>query len=143
MVRLSWAPARLRPQLVSRRQVRGLASQAASNAGGKQVAVIGGGLTGLTTAYLLAKNLPASARITLYESGDRLGGWIRTDKVPVDVNGTKGVVRFERGPRTLSSLRGNAWRYDDLVLYELVCFPLGWPSISAHTRIIPNKGRSV
>ncbi|OAA80001.1 protoporphyrinogen oxidase [Akanthomyces lecanii RCEF 1005] len=120
MVRLSWAPARLRPQLVSRRQVRGLASQAASNAGGKQVAVIGGGLTGLTTAYLLAKNLPASARITLYESGDRLGGWIRTDKVPVDVNGTKGVVRFERGPRTLSSLRGNAWRYDDLVLYELM-----------------------
>lgn len=122
MVRLTWAPARLRPQLVSRRQARGLASQAVSNGGGRQVAVIGGGLTGLTTAYLLAKNLPASARITLYESSDRLGGWIRTDKVRVDVGGTKGVVSFERGPRTLSSLRGNAWRYDDLVLYELVCF---------------------
>ncbi len=124
MVRLTWpTPARrLGPQLVSRRQqVRGLASSN-SNSSGKQVAVIGGGLTGLTTAYLLAKKLPASARITLYEASDRLGGWIRTDKVPVNVGGTRGVVRFERGPRTLSSLRGNAWRYDDLVLYELVCF---------------------
>lgn len=78
-------------------------------------------MTGLTTAYYLAKELPASAKITLYEGSDRLGGWIKTDKVEVDVDGKKGVVSFERGPRTLSSLHQSTWRYDDLVLYDVVC----------------------
>ncbi|KAM3524004.1 hypothetical protein NHJ13051_004807 [Beauveria bassiana] len=122
MVRLTrrLLPARLASQVITRQQqVRGL-SRVAPPSDGKQVAVIGGGLTGLTTAYLLAKQLPESAYITLFESSDRLGGWIRTDEVRVNVNGTRGVVPFERGPRTLSSLRGNTWRYDDLVLYELM-----------------------
>ncbi|PNY27109.1 Protoporphyrinogen oxidase [Tolypocladium capitatum] len=84
-----------------------------------RIAVVGGGLTGLTTAYYLAKQLPASAKITLYEASDRLGGWIRTDRVPVAVDGTRGTVSFERGPRTLSSLHLSTWRFDDLVLYDL------------------------
>lgn len=84
------------------------------------VAVLGGGLTGLTTAYYLAKKLPSTAKITLYEASERLGGWIRTDKVPVDVDGKKGVVSFERGSRSLTSLAQNTWRYDDLVFYDLV-----------------------
>ncbi|KAG5929426.1 hypothetical protein E4U42_005893 [Claviceps africana] len=83
------------------------------------IAVVGGGLTGLTTAYYLAKQLPSTAKITLYEGSDRLGGWIRTDRVPVDVGGVKGTVSFERGPRTLSSLHTSAWRFDDLILYDL------------------------
>ncbi|KAK2591863.1 oxygen-dependent protoporphyrinogen oxidase [Conoideocrella luteorostrata] len=85
-----------------------------------RIAVVGGGLTGLTTAYYLAKQLPTTAKITLYEGSDRLGGWIRTDRVPVDVDGVKGTVSFERGPRTLSSLHTSTWRFDDLVLYDLV-----------------------
>lgn len=87
------------------------------------IAVLGGGLTGLTTAYYLAKQLPPSAKITLYEGSDRLGGWIWTDKVPVNVGGKEGIVSFERGPRSLSSLSGTAWRFDDLVMYDLVRFP--------------------
>ncbi|KAG5933842.1 hypothetical protein E4U53_000848 [Claviceps sorghi] len=83
------------------------------------IAVVGGGLTGLTTAYYLAKQLPSTAKITLYESSDRLGGWIQTDRVPVDVDGVKGTVSFERGPRTLSSLHSSSWRFDDLILYDL------------------------
>ncbi|KAL6823823.1 hypothetical protein V8C40DRAFT_246515 [Trichoderma camerunense] len=83
------------------------------------VAVLGGGLTGLTTAYYLAKWLPATTKITLLEGGDRLGGWIRTDKVPVKVGGVEGVVNFERGPRSFSSLNKSTWRFDDLVLWDL------------------------
>ncbi|QUC18413.1 uncharacterized protein UV8b_02654 [Ustilaginoidea virens] len=84
-----------------------------------RIAVVGGGLTGLTTAYYLAKQLPSTANITLYEASDRLGGWIQTDRVPVDVHGVKGTVSFERGPRTMSSLHSSTSRFDDLVLYDL------------------------
>ncbi|RSL60311.1 hypothetical protein CEP51_013793 [Fusarium floridanum] len=83
------------------------------------IAVLGGGLTGLSAAYYLAKKLPSTANITLYESTDRLGGWIKTDRVPVDLGGKKGTVLFERGARSLTSLAGNTFRYDDLVLYDL------------------------
>lgn len=117
MLRLARCSAQPRPQLASLRHARCFAS---ARHQGQDVAVIGGGLTGLTTAYYLAKNLPPSARITIYEASDRLGGWIWTDRVPVDVQGIRGIVNFERGPRTLTSLKGNAWRYDDLVLYDLV-----------------------
>lgn len=85
-----------------------------------KIAVLGGGLTGLTTAYYLAKWLPSTTKITLLEAGDRLGGWIRTDKVPVKVGGVEGVVNFERGPRSFSSLNKSTWRFDDLVLWDLV-----------------------
>ena len=84
------------------------------------IAVVGGGLTGLTTAYYLAKRLPPTAKITLYESSNRLGGWIDTERVKVDVSGKQGMVNFERGPRSMVSLSMNTWRYDDLVLWQLV-----------------------
>ncbi|CZR35216.1 uncharacterized protein FPRO_00662 [Fusarium proliferatum ET1] len=90
-----------------------------SQAKDANIAVLGGGLTGLTAAYYLAKKLPSTAKITLYESSDRLGGWIKTDRVPVDVEGKSGTVSFERGARSLSSLAGNTFRFDDLVLYDL------------------------
>jgi protoporphyrinogen/coproporphyrinogen III oxidase len=91
-----------------------------AEADGKRIAIIGGGLTGLTTAYYLAKSVSSKTRITIYEASDRLGGWLRTDRVPVDVGGTKGVVSFERGPRTISSLSASRSRFDDLILYDLV-----------------------
>ncbi|KAK2938019.1 FAD/NADP-binding domain superfamily [Fusarium oxysporum f. sp. vasinfectum] len=90
-----------------------------SQAKDANIAVLGGGLTGLTAAYYLAKKLPSTAKITLYESSDRLGGWIKTDRVPVDIEGKSGTVSFERGARSLSSLVGNTFRFDDLVLYDL------------------------
>ncbi|KAL3311062.1 hypothetical protein Ciccas_010362 [Cichlidogyrus casuarinus] len=41
------------------------------------IAVLGGGLSGLTSALVLSRKLP-SARIQLYESSDRFGGWIHS-----------------------------------------------------------------
>ncbi|QPC75780.1 hypothetical protein HYE68_006532 [Fusarium pseudograminearum] len=90
-----------------------------SQAKDANIAVIGGGLTGLSAAYYLAKKLPSTTKITLYEASDRLGGWIKTDRVPVDIGGKKGIVSFERGSRSLTSLAGNTFRFDDLVLYDL------------------------
>ncbi|RBR07651.1 uncharacterized protein FIESC28_10550 [Fusarium coffeatum] len=108
-----------------------------SQAKDANIAVIGGGLTGLSTAYYLAKKLPSTTKITLYEGSDRLGGWIKTDRVPVDIGGKQGLVSFERGSRSLTSLAGNTFRFDDLVLYDLV-LDLGL-SLSSP----PNKPRYV
>lgn len=101
----------------------------------QHVAVLGGGITGLTTAFYLAKQLPPTSTITIYESSDRLGGWMRTQKVQVNVGNTSGLVPFERGPRTLRGLRGDLFRFDDLVLYDLV----RTPRPSAHCIICTNS----
>ncbi len=85
----------------------------------RDIAVLGGGLTGLTTAYYLTKFLP-SAKITLYERSGRLGGWIDTEKVEVESeSGTVGHTLFERGARSVSPQHSQP-KYDDLVLYDLV-----------------------
>lgn len=60
------------------------------------IAILGGGITGLSSAYYLSQQLPA-ANITLYESTERLGGWLRSKHVDVG----NGTVVFEQGPRTL------------------------------------------
>jgi predicted NAD/FAD-binding protein len=49
-----------------------------SGTGQKFVAVIGGGVSGLTAAYLLAR---AGQHVTLYEADDRLGGHARTHRI--------------------------------------------------------------
>ena len=70
----------------------------------KDVAIIGGGITGLVSAYRLAKLSPQS-RVTIYEAGGRLGGWIDSRYV----DGDKGKkILFERGPRTLRPVGVNA-----------------------------------
>ncbi|KAI9739111.1 MAG: oxygen-dependent protoporphyrinogen oxidase [Cirrosporium novae-zelandiae] len=78
---------------ISRRRLFSTTTVARQN---QRIAVVGGGITGLATAHYLARDLP-SASITLFESGTRLGGWIRSDVV----NLKDRHVLFERGPRTL------------------------------------------
>lgn len=78
----------------------------------EEVAVIGGGITGLASAFYISKmfkNVP----ITLYEAGSRLGGWLRSTSVDVG----NGNVVFEQGPRTLRPNTPNG-----LVTLDLVSF---------------------
>lgn len=80
----------------------------------KDVAVLGGGITGLASAYYIAKRFP-NAAITVYESSDRFGGWLRSSEINVD----GGKVVFEQGPRTLLP-RGSG-----SITIDLVCVCLG------------------
>jgi NAD(P)-binding Rossmann-like domain len=70
--------------------------QARPNPKAKNIAVVGGGVTGLASAYNLSKALP-DARITLFEAKKKLGGWLESELIGVD----DGEVLFEWGPRTL------------------------------------------
>ncbi|KAI9673880.1 MAG: oxygen-dependent protoporphyrinogen oxidase [Caeruleum heppii] len=63
----------------------------------KDIAIIGGGITGLVSAYILTVLAP-SCKVTLYEASARLGGWVQSKRVDVGSNGT---LVLEQGPRTL------------------------------------------
>ena len=60
------------------------------------IAVLGGGITGLASAYFISRDIP-NAKVTLFEASSRLGGWLHSKSVDV---GTGNVV-FEQGPRSL------------------------------------------
>lgn len=64
-----------------------------------KAAVLGGGITGLTSAWQLAQD-PNCTDIQLVEKSNRLGGWIDSETIPVE----GGNVVFEYGPRTLRSM---------------------------------------
>ncbi|SZF03082.1 unnamed protein product [Blumeria hordei] len=59
------------------------------------IAVIGGGISGLTTAYYLSQS-SQNVEVTLYESSNRLGGWLHSE-----TSTDNGKIVFESGPRTL------------------------------------------
>ena len=111
-----------RPHRRCRTQARpysaGVAADQSRNHNIKEVAVLGGGITGLASAFYISeafKDVP----VTLYESGPRLGGWLRSASVDV---GTGNVV-FEQGPRTLRPSVPNGLITLDLVSSQtfLVC----------------------
>lgn len=71
------------------------------NSEAKNIAILGGGITGLTAAFHISKEIP-SARVQIFEKSKTLGGWLQSDLVEVD----GGHVVFENGPRTL---RNSLW----------------------------------
>ncbi|EXJ54117.1 protoporphyrinogen oxidase [Cladophialophora yegresii CBS 114405] len=78
----------------------------------REIAILGGGLTGLATAYHLSREIP-KAKITIYEKNARLGGWIDSETVKVD----NGDVLFEWGPRTIRCAPGIM----SSAMLEMVC----------------------
>lgn len=87
----------------------------------QDVAILGGGLTGLVTAHYLAELLPATSRITLYEASDRLGGWIDSEAIEAadEDSAFSRKVILENGARMVAPQRNSA-RFDDLVFLDLV-----------------------
>lgn len=64
----------------------------------ERIAVLGGGVAGLSSAYFLSREFPNS-KVTIYEAGTDAGGWVKSVKKAVP----GGEVLFELGPRTLRS----------------------------------------
>ncbi|KAL9088222.1 MAG: hypothetical protein Q9159_003205 [Coniocarpon cinnabarinum] len=62
----------------------------------KHVAILGGGITGLSAAHFITEEYPR-AKVTILESQPRVGGWLRSTEVDTD----NGIVTFESGPRSL------------------------------------------
>ncbi|KAM7207641.1 hypothetical protein V8F20_001908 [Naviculisporaceae sp. PSN 640] len=85
------------------------------------IAILGGGLTGLATAYYITRYFP-SAKITIYEKSKRLGGWVDTERVAVKTpDGREGFVNFERGARMVKAPMAGSWKnLDGLLFWDLV-----------------------
>ncbi|EPQ28598.1 uncharacterized protein PFL1_03901 [Pseudozyma flocculosa PF-1] len=72
----------------------------------KTLAVLGGGISGLASAYRLSQRLPASRyRVVLLEQSQRLGGWIDSRRTtlaspPTDPNAPSTAL-IEKGPRSI------------------------------------------
>ncbi|KAH5152461.1 hypothetical protein HBH69_140690 [Parastagonospora nodorum] len=77
------------------------------------IAVLGGGVAGLSSAYFVSREFPQS-KIHLYEAGKDVGGWIQSRKVGVE----GGEVVFELGPRTLRNATVTAHLCQELDLVK-------------------------
>lgn len=79
----------------------------------KPIAILGGGLSGLTVALHLSRALPSSRKIILFEAQDRLGGWVQSSHVALP--GTDGTVVLEGGPRSIRPKALGGWKMMELV----------------------------
>lgn len=74
------------------------------------VAILGGGVSGLSAAYYLSKSSPKT-KILVIEGSKRVGGWIRSQRVSPGFHSSTSTanatdsdsnkVLFEVGPRSL------------------------------------------
>ena len=65
----------------------------------KEIGVLGGGVSGLATAYFLRKELGEGAKVTVFEGSSRVGGWIDTEVVSLPSSSSPFIL--EKGPRSL------------------------------------------
>ncbi|WFC97602.1 hypothetical protein MYAM1_000317 [Malassezia yamatoensis] len=74
----------------------------AGRAGQKTIAILGGGVSGLASAYTLSRSLP-NHRIVVLEAKDRLGGWVNSERVRVHEPhvASEATALLESGPRSL------------------------------------------
>lgn len=93
----------------------------------RTLAVIGGGLSGLSTAHYylrsLSPRLRAGTRIVVLERQDRVGGWCRAVKLQGNrllapgeaLDPSKASLVFETGPRSIRPVGLLGWLTVELV----------------------------
>ncbi|KAM0718188.1 hypothetical protein Q7P37_006520 [Cladosporium fusiforme] len=60
---------------LSHQHRRNASTTATSHTYSHDIAILGGGISGLATAYFVTQQLPR-AKVTVYEAGERIGGWL-------------------------------------------------------------------
>lgn len=79
----------------------------------KRIAVLGGGISGLTSAYRLAQQLPSDRYdIVLLEHQKYLGGWIQSERIALPSSDT---ALIEKGPRSIRPAG-----YSGLIMLDLI-----------------------
>ncbi|SCV74324.1 BQ2448_6756 [Microbotryum intermedium] len=77
------------------------------------LAILGGGLSGLSSAFFFLRALPPhlreSTRIVVYEKQDRVGGWCKAIKVPLKGGAAGDELVFETGPRSIRPVGLMGW----------------------------------
>ena len=105
--------------------IRCLQSQSQSTSkkeSSRTIAVLGGGISGLASALYLTRALKSSSqlskqwKIVLIEKENRLGGWVKSQRISLKGDGEKAeTALLESGPRSLRPAG-----YSGLVMLELV-----------------------
>lgn len=78
----------------------------------RHVAILGGGITGLTSAFYVSRRFP-DALVTVLEKSPTLGGWLKSERVDIT---SRSSVLLEAGPR---SFRPGAKGLMELVIFCL------------------------
>ncbi|SCZ98620.1 BZ3500_MvSof-1268-A1-R1_Chr3-1g05505 [Microbotryum saponariae] len=85
----------------------------------RTVAILGGGLSGLSSAFYFLRALPPhlrqSTRIVVCEKQDRVGGWCRAIKVPLNGGKQGDQLVFETGPRSIRPVGLMGWLTIEMV----------------------------
>jgi uncharacterized protein len=98
-----------------------------------KIAVIGAGIAGLSTAWLLARHAGGAHRVTLFEKSDRLGGHTNTIDVTLD-----GMTH----PVDTGFLVSNDWTYPNLnALFAYLDIELAASDMSFGVKIMDERGR--
>ncbi|KAI4713813.1 hypothetical protein J4E89_001261 [Alternaria sp. Ai002NY15] len=88
----------------------------------ERIAILGGGIAGLTSAHFIAKEFPQT-KVVVFEAGKDTGGWIKSRRVDVvDSEGKNGNVLFELGPRTLRNATVTAGLVQELGLVDDITY---------------------
>lgn len=90
-----------------RQVVRHLQQRAAPSSSQPPIAVLGAGLSGLTTTLYLSRALP-NRRIVLFEASNRLGGWVQSERSPLPTRPDRSVL-LEAGPRSIRPKGVSGW----------------------------------
>lgn len=113
----------------------------------KSLAVLGGGISGLTAAYTLARTLPRDLyRIVVIEAQSRLGGYVASERVPIydDAGQRPAMALYEWGPRSIRPVGYRGRRTVELISQlgltdRMVMVPRS--SVSAQNRFLFAEGR--
>ncbi|KAH8103023.1 Protoporphyrinogen oxidase [Cristinia sonorae] len=104
------------------------------------IAILGGGLSGLSSAFHLARRFPG-VPISLLEKTQRLGGWVHSERTQIcDGAGNTASIVLEAGPRTLRPHGKSTLELINLLKLEHLLLTVPHTSLAARNRFLHIPG---